>query len=172
MVSTRIDGADSNTIVSRHHLKDPIRHTSPCLHVTCHTSPIPHPTTPSFHNRFDHFSHISPMPPSCHGNAYASPSSANLVSHRLFPNAVALPSHCEGSSKSDGSAPASASHAIDALADYYNFLNSHKIIHLRSTLDVIHHASPISTWALQLKDTGIPLDLIDSIMTLIVAASA
>ena len=172
MVSTRVDGADSNTIVSLHHLKDPIHHTSPRLHVAPHTSSIPHPTTPSFHNRFDHFSHISPTPPSRHGNAYASPSSANLVSHRLFPNAVALPSHCKGSSESDGSAPAPASHAIDALADYYNFLNSHKIIHLWSTLDVIRHASPISTWALQLEDAGIPLDLIDFVMTLMVAANA
>ena len=172
MVSTRVDGADSNTIVSRHHLKDPIRHTSPHLHVAPHTSPIPHPTTPSFHDRFDRLSHISPTPPSRRGNAYASPSSANLVSRRLFPNAVASPSRCKGSSESDGSAPAPASRAIDALADYYNFLNSHKIIHLRSTLDVIRHASPISTWALQLEDAGVPLDLIDFVMTLMVAANA
>ena len=175
MVSTHVDGADSNTIVSRHRLKDPTRHTSPRLHVARHTSPIAHPTTPSSHNRFDCFSHISPMPPSRRGNAYASPSPANLVSRRLFPNAVALPSRCEGSSEStDGPAPGSASCAIDALADYYNFLNTHKIIHLRSTLDVICHASPISSWALQLEDaaSGVPLDLIDSTMTLMVAANA
>ena len=85
---------------------------------------------------------------------------------------MALPSRCKGSSESDGSAPAPASRAIDALADYYNFLNSHKIIHLQSTLDVIRHTSPISTWALQLEGTGVPLDLIDSVMTLMVAANA
>ena len=175
MLSTRIDGADSNIIVSRHRVKDPTpsRHNSPRLHVAHHTSPTAHPTTPTFHDRFDRFSHISPTPPSRRGNAYAaSPSPANLVSHRLFPNAAASPSRCEGSSESDGSATASASRAIDALAEYYNFLNTHKIIHLRSTLDVIRHASPISSWALQLEDAGVPLDLIDSAMTLMVAANA
>ena len=146
MVSTCIDGADTNTIVSHHHLKDPTCHTSLHLHAAHHTLPIAHPTTPSFHDRFDHFSYIFSMPPSHHSNAYASLSPANLVSHRLFPNAMASPSHCKGSSEStDGSAPASASHVIDVLADYYSFLNTHKIIHLRSTLDVICHASPISS---------------------------
>jgi hypothetical protein len=93
------------------------------------------------------------------------------VTRRLFPTAWASgasPSHGD----SDGSAPAPSSHAINSLAEFYNFLDRHKIPHLRSTLDVIRHASPISNWALQLEDAGVPLDLIDSAMLLMAAANA
>jgi hypothetical protein len=148
--------------------KNPTPYTSPRLH---QTSPIAHPTTP-FQDRFDRFSHISPTPPSRRGtNTYTPPSPANTVTRRLFPTAGASPSRCD----SDGSAPAPASHAthaIDSLAEFYNFLNRHKITHLRSTLDVIRHASPISSWALQLEDAGVPIDLIDSAMVLMVAANS
>jgi hypothetical protein len=145
--------------------------TSPSLHVARLTSPIAHPTTPSpsSHNRFDRFSHVSPTPPSHRSNAYKSLSPANRVTRRLFANAVASPSHYEGSSEYNGSV--SASRAIDALAEYNDFLNSHKIIHLKSTLDVIRHTFPISSWALQLEGAGIPSDLIDSVMIFMVAAN-
>ena len=123
-----------------------LRNTSPCLDVACHTSPIAHPTTPSSHNWFNHFSHVSPTPPSHRDDAFKSLSPANQVTRRLFSNAVASPSCCEGSSQSNRSV--SASSAIDALTEYYNFLNSHKIMHLKSTLDVICRTFPISSWAL------------------------
>ena len=140
------------------------RYNSPRLHLT---SPIANPTTP-FKNRSDRFSHVSPTPPSRCGNAYTSPSPANQVTRKLFPTAGASPSRGEGSSDSDGS----ASRAMDSLADFYNFLNRHGISHLRSTLDVIRHANPISNWALQLEEAGVPYDLIDSAMVLMIAANA
>ena len=143
---------------------DPARYNSPRLH---QTSPIANPTTP-FQNRSDRFSHVSPTPPSRCGNAYTSPSPANQVTRKLFPTAGASPSRGEGSSDSDGS----ASRAMDSLADFYNFLNRHGISHLRSTLDVIRHANPISNWALQLEEAGVPYDLIDSAMVLMIAANA
>ena len=146
---------------SRRQYKDPPGYTSPSLRHT-----IAHPTTP-IHDQYDRFSHISPTP-SRRDFAYTSPSPSN---RRLFSNALASPSHCEGSSVSDGSAPPPATHAMDSLAEYYNFLDRHNILHLRSTLDVIRHSSPISSWALQLEQAGVPLDLIDSVMTLMVGAA-
>ena len=167
MLSSRVDGAESNITISYHQVKDATRHTSPRVHVAGHhdTSPIVHPTTPGFRDRSDRFIHISPMPPSRRGNAHASSSPTNLMSRRLFSNAVASPSHSE----SDRSV--FASHTTDALANYYNFLNSHKIMHLKSTLDDICHANPISSWARQLEEAGIPLDLIDSTMILMAAVN-
>ena len=38
--------------------------------------------------------------------------------------------------------------------------------------DVIRHANPISNWALQLEEAGVPYDLIDSAMVLMIAANA
>ena len=146
-----------------------LRNTSPRLDVAHYTSPIAHPTTPSSHNQFNRFSHVSPTPPSHRDDAFKSLSPANQVTCRLFSNAVASPSCCEGSSESNGSV--SASSVIDVLTEYYNFLNSHKIMHLKSTLDVIHHTFPISSWALQLEGAGVPLDLIDSTMIFMVAAN-
>ena len=69
------------------------------------------------------------------------------------------------------SGPTPTPHAIGALAEYYDFLNTKQIPHLRTTLDDIRRSIPISLWATQLEKTGVPLDLIDPIMVLMAAAA-
>ena len=143
ILSTRIDGTDSNVNVSRRQLGSASRHSPHTPRITPHISRI-----------------TSPMPASHHGNAFASSSRASPISRRLFGS----PSPCsEGPSESD------ISPEIDALAAYYDFLTTHQLTRLRSTLDLIRRSIPISSWAEQLEKANVPSDLIDSVMVLMAA---
>ena len=150
ILSTRIDGNDFDVIVGRCQVGSANHHAPSTPRISHHNLPTPR-TTP----------HISPTPASRHGNAFASPSHASQIARRLFSN----PSpHSEGPSEFD--IPAPTPPEIEALAAYYDFLNTHQLTHLRDTLDLIRRSIPISLWAEQLEKANVPLDLIDSIMVL------
>jgi hypothetical protein len=143
ILSTHVDGTDSNVNVTRHQIGS----------ANCRS-----PHTPRITPNISCIT--SPMPTSRHGNAFASPSHASPISCRLFGS----PSpHSEGPSESD------VSPEIDALVAYYNFLTTHQLSRSRSTLDLIRHSFPISSWASQLEKANVPLDLIDSLMVLMAA---
>ena len=146
ILSTHIDGTNSNVNISHHQLRGVSHHSPHTPRITPHISCI-----------------TSSTPASHHGNTFASPSCASPISHRLFGS----PSpHSEGPSES-GISP-----EIDALAAYYDFLTTHQLTHLRSALDLICCSFPISLWALQLEKANVPLDLIDSLMVLMAATGA
>ena len=166
ILSTRIDGTDSNINISHCQVGSAARHpstprishhTSPTPRIVHHTPPISHISSPTYHDCFDRLDPTSPISPSC----------ASPIGHRLFANPVASSPRSEGPSESE--VTASIPRGIDAFAAYYDFLNTHQIIWLRSTLDVIRRNIPISLWASQLEKAGVPLALIDSVMVLMAA---
>jgi len=146
ILSTRIDGTDSNVNVSRRQLGSASRHSPHTPRITPHISRI-----------------ASPMPASRHGNTFASPSRASPISRRLFSSP---------SPRSEGPSESDISPEIDALAAYYDFLTTHQLTRLRSDLDLIRRSFPISLWASQLEKANVPLDLIDSLMVLMAATGA
>ena len=156
ILSTRIDGTDeSNVNVSRRQVGSANHHAPPTPRISHHTLPTPRITP--------HISRTtSPMPASRHGNPFTSPSRASPMARRLFSG----PSTCsEGPSESAPTPP-----EIDALEAYYDFLDTHQLTDLRSTLDLIRRSIPISLWASQLEKANVPLDLIDSVMVLMAAS--
>ena len=146
MLSTRVDGTDSNVNVSRRQIRSANHHSphTPCI--TPHISRI-----------------TSPTPASHHGNALASSSRASPISRRLFGSP---------SPRSERPSESDVSPEIDALAAYYDFLTTHQLTRLRSTLDLIRRSFPISSWASQLEKANVPLDLIDTLMVLMAATGA
>jgi len=146
ILSTHVDGTDSNVNVSHRQIGGANRHSPHTPRITPHISRI-----------------TSPTPASHQGNAFAPSSRASPISRRLFGS----PSpRSEGPSKSD------VSPEIDALAAYYDFLTTHQLTRSRSTLDLIRRSFPISLWASQLEKANVPLDLIDSLMVLMAATGA
>ena len=110
-----------------------------------HPSPFPQtPTTPSR--------------PSAYRSAITSP--------RVYRPAQPL-SHIDSPSRfqNTGSSPLPAPH-VEALANYYNYLNEHDLSGFIPSLDTLWKSVPISSWYEQLKQLDIPEDKIDTVMCL------
>jgi hypothetical protein len=167
LLSIHLDGADSNVNINRRRVGSATRN-SPTPH---RPLAVPHAASPTFHDRFDHFLPTSPTSLSRRGISSMAPSHSSPVRRNLFTNTEASSSRSEGPSELDVSVPTPTPHVIGALAEYYDFLNTKHITHLRTTLDVIRHNIPISLWATQLEKADVPLDLIDSIMVLMATAA-
>ena len=164
IMSTSMDGTDSNVNVSHGHAGSASRHGSPTPYIAHHTaSParrIAHHTPPvssplALRDRFDRFSPTSASP---RHNAFASPSRRNPIACRLFANPTEGPSEPEVST------------TIREIASLTDFLEDHDIVHLSSALDVIRHNLPISLWAAELEQAGVPPTLFDRLIVLMVAA--
>ena len=167
-----INGAGSNVNIIRRQVGSPKGLASPPLPTSHRASPTSRNTahisgigSPTHHNRLPHFSPTSPTPASRYADAFVSPSRASPIGRRLFAN---LSSSSEHTWESNISAPTPPE--IDALAAYYDFLNTHNLTHLRSTLDVIRRSIPISSWALKMEKAGVPLQHIDFVMVLMVTS--
>ena len=164
IMSTSMDGTDSNVNVSRGHAGSASRHGSPTPYIAHHTaSParrIAHHTPPvssplALRDRFDRFSPTSASP---RHNAFASPSCRNPIACRLFANPTEGPSEPEVST------------TIWEIASLTDFLEDHDIVHLSSALDVICCNLPISLWAAELEQASVPPTLFDHLIMLMVAA--
>jgi len=164
IMSTSMDGADSNINVSRGHPGSASRHGSPTPHITHHTaSParrIAHHTPPvssplALHDQFDRFSPTSASP---RHNAFASPSRRNPIARRLF------------ASPSEGPGEPEVSTTTREIVSLTEFLENHNITHLSRTLDVIRRNLPISLWAAELEQVGVSSTLIDRLIISMVAA--
>lgn len=59
---------------------------------------------------------------------------------------------------------------IREIASLTDFLEDHDIVHLSSALDVIRRNLPISLWAAELEQAGVPPTLFDHLIVLMVAA--
>jgi hypothetical protein len=164
IMSTSMDGADSNVNVGRGRAGSASRHGSPTPHTAHHTaSParrIAHHTLPvssplALRDRFDRF---SPTPASPRYNAFASPSRRNPIARRLFAN------------PSEGPGEPEVSTTTREIVSLTDFLEDHDIAHLSSTLDVIRRNLPISLWPAELVQVGVSSTLIDRLIISMVAA--
>jgi hypothetical protein len=176
ILSTHMDGTDPNINVSRRQAGSTSRHGFPTPHVAHHaTSPtrrVVHQTPPASRiasppTLLDRFDNFSPASASHRRNVLTSPSRASPISRRLFASPVAPSSHSEGPDEPEASA---TTREMKRLTDHYDFLEIHNLTHLRIALDVIRGSLPISLWAPQLENVGVPPTLIDSLIISMVGA--
>ena len=114
-----------------------------CRQLSHHPSPLPQmPTTPSR--------------PSSYLSATTTPQ-VYCPAQPLF--------HVDSSSPSQNSSPFATPH-VKTLAKYYNFLKEHNLSGLIPSLETLQKSILISSWSEEMKHLGIPVDKIDTVMTL------
>lgn len=74
-------------------------------------------------------------------------------------------SHVDSPSSSPNSNPFAAPH-VEALARYYNFLREHDLSEFIPSLETLRKSIPISSWSEQMKHLDIPVDKVDTVMSL------
>ena len=114
--------------------------------------------------------HASPLPRTPSTPSRSSSYNTVTISPRVYHAAQSL-SYIDGPSSSPNSSPGPlAAPHVEALANYYNFLRHNSLSGFIPSLDTIRKSIPISSWSEQLKHLDIPVDKIDTIMSLMASA--